>query len=112
MKLPEEDSEEEDEAEPLHNQNVEDLFSDSLLPPIQLPLDHTSIRSTSQYISLPTKQEKPIKKELPDEDREMDIGDCEVKPLKHVKGHQLATAAELLTTREDDVRIQLFYASL
>ncbi len=99
MKLPkEEESEEENVAEPLHNQKVEDLFSHSLLPPIQLPLDHTSIRSTSQHISLPTKKLKPIKEELPVEDKLMDVDESEIKPSK---GHHVTTAADLFT---DDVR--------
>ena len=63
LRIPMEDLEVEDELGQLSAHKVEDLFCDSQLPPIQLPLNHSS----------QDKQVIRTKKEFPDEDSKMNV---------------------------------------
>lgn len=85
---------------------VEELFSGSLIPPVQLPLDYAM--HVKQRTLAPTKLVKQVKLEPKDDSEQMDIttklGTKPAKPAKappfaEVKGHQI-TAAELFTPNE------------
>lgn len=89
---------------------VEELFGNSLVPPVQLPLDYSM---HAKQTTLPSvKTAKRIKQELRDDSvvEDMDTsesGQSTVKPARiskptgvaEVKGHQI-TAAQLFTSSE------------
>ena len=110
----EEGGEEEDQEESAGG-NVEELFANSLLPPVQLPLDYSTHVKQRTLVAPPTaKTVKKIKQECVDDLEQMDTSESSaVSVLKHVrfaksvekpiasevKGHRV-TAAELFTPSE------------
>ena len=104
-------SEEEEEACPVGG-TVEELFSDSVIPPVQLPLDYTSHIKQRTLPVVTAKSAKRVKQEPRDNGGIEDMDTAEssnlspklFKPAKppvsaEVKGHQV-TAAELFTPNE------------
>lgn len=106
---------EEDDQEESVSGNVEELFSSSLLPPVQLPLDYsTHTRQRTSVAPTAAKIVKKIKQECVDDLEKMDTSESSgVSMSKHVqfakpvmqpaasevKGHRI-TAAELFTPSE------------
>ena len=95
---------EDEEAESVRGGTVAELFSDSLIPPVQLPLDYS--KHVKQKAMPSTKTVKKIKQETEDVGEEaMDTSESKVvtfakpPPPAEVKGHQI-TAAELFTPCE------------
>ena len=98
---------EDEEAESVRGGTVAELFSDSLIPPVQLPLDYS--KHVKQKAMPSTKTVKRIKLETEDDGEEaMDTSEstkskvvtfAKPPPQAEVKGHQI-TAAELFTPRE------------
>ena len=92
---------------------VAELFGDSLIPPVQLPLDYSTHVKQRTLPVVTTKTVKRVKQEPRDDDggvEDMDTAESNtsssklVKPTKppvsaEVKGHQV-TAAELFTPCE------------
>lgn len=105
------EAEEEEEACPVGG-TVADLFKDSLIPPVQLPLDYSTHVKQRTLPAVTTKTVKHVKQEPRDDGgvEEMDTAESNSSSSKFVKvvkpsvpaevrGHQI-TAAELFTPCE------------
>lgn len=102
------EEEEEQNGEQFQSEDVEDIFSSSKLPPVQLPLDY-NLHLKRGTAALPAKPVKPVKQESVDDNAmEVEQDPKQVKLVKPVistltstqtKPHRV-TAAELFTPSE------------